>query len=211
MYKLPYYAETDKKVIADFIAQYPFAFLTGCTAENKPVATQIPVFLVEKDGKQFLSGHMMKNTDHHKAFVENKNVLTVFSGKHTYVSGSWYIDPHTASTWNYMSVHIAGSIRFVDDAELEAIMRKTTLHFEGNNPDSPTVFDHLPNDFKQRALQMIAGFEIEVQKMDAVFKLSQDRDEVSYQNIIDKLKQQDADGQVIAGEMEQRQEALFEE
>jgi len=45
--------------------------------------------------------------------------------------------------------------------------------------------------------------------MDNVFKLSQNRDYESYQNIIEKLRQQDIDGQVIADEMQKRTKDLF--
>ena len=94
----------------EFIDEFPFAFLTGVDADNMPVVTQVPLFLKEREGKLFLRGHIMKNTDHHKAFVQNTNVLAVFTGKHCYVSGTWYSNPHTPSTWNYMSVHAKGQI-----------------------------------------------------------------------------------------------------
>lgn len=51
MYNLPYYKEHDQERIKDFIRQHPFAFLSGCDLDNQPVATQIPVFIEEKDGK----------------------------------------------------------------------------------------------------------------------------------------------------------------
>jgi transcriptional regulator len=209
MYNLPYHKEENEQVIREFILEYPFAFLTGCDAENKPVATQVPLFIEEKEGLKILRGHLMKNTDHHKAFLHNANVLAVFTGRHTYVSGTWYSDPYTASTWNYMSVHVSGIIRFLDDQALEDVLRMTTLHFEGNNPQSTTVYDNLPASFKQRVMGAIVAFEIELKEMDTVFKLSQDRDAKSYQNIIDKLKEQDEDGRVIAREMEKRADGLF--
>ncbi len=94
----------------------------------------------------------MKNTDHHKTFLHNKNVLAVFTGKHTYVSGTWYSNPYTPSTWNYMSVHVKGNIKFVNDSELEDILRITSLHFEDQNQQSTTTFDNLPLEFKQKAI-----------------------------------------------------------
>jgi transcriptional regulator len=209
MYDLPYHKERDEKEIKDFINQHPFAFVSGCNIENKPIATQIPVFIEEKDGKKILRGHIMKNTDHHKAFLENENVLVVFTGKNTYVSGTWYSNPYMASTWNYMSVHIKGLIRFLDDNALEEVLRLTSLHFENNNENSPTVYDNLPSEFKQRVMNAIVAFEIEVLEVDTVFKLSQDRDEKSYQNIIEQLRQGNHDGQVIAEEMEKRFNRVF--
>jgi len=209
MYNLPYHKEHNEEVIKDFVARYPFAFLTGCDSENKPVATQVPVFVEEKDGRKILRGHIMRNTDHHKAFLHNENVLVVFTGHHTYVSGTWYSDPYLASTWNYMSVHFKGTIRFLDEAALEDVLRKTTLHFENGNHQSTTVFDNLPLEFKQKFMHAIVAFEIEVKEMDNVFKLSQDRDAESYHNIKEKLKEQGEDGQVIAAEMEKRTGQLF--
>ena len=61
------------------------------------------------------------------------------------------------------------------------------------------------------ASKMIAGFEIEVESIEAIFKLSQDRDEASYKNIIEKLKQQDGGSQIIAQEMQKRKAKLFSE
>jgi len=209
MYDLPYHKEQNAQVIKEFIDQYPFAFLAGCDSENKPVATQVPVFIEEKEGKTILRGHIMKNTDHHKAFVHNENVLVVFTGHHTYVSATWYSNPHQASTWNYMSVHAKGIIRFLDDIALEDVLRKTTLHFENHNQQSTTIFDNLPLEFKQKVMKAIVAFEIEVKEMDNVFKLSQDRDAKSYDNIKERLKGQGEDGQVIAAEMEKRTNDVF--
>jgi transcriptional regulator len=209
MYNLPYYKEQNEQVIKEFIDQNPFAFVAGCDSKNKPVATQVPVFIEEIEGRKILRGHIMKNTDHHKAFLHNGNVLVVFTGNHTYVSATWYSNPHTASTWNYMSVHAKGVIRFLDDNALEDVLRKTSLHFENYNPQSSTVFDNLPLEFKQKVMKAIVAFEIEVKEMDNVFKLSQDRDAKSYDNIIERLKKEGEDGQVIAAEMEKRTKEVF--
>ncbi len=209
MYDLPYHKENDEQAIKAFVDKYPFAFLTGVDEQNKPVATQVPVFIEEKDGRKIMRGHIMKDNDHHRAFLHNPNVLVVFTGHHTYVSATWYSNPYLASTWNYMSVHVKGIIRFLDDDALDDVLRKTTLHFENYNPESTTVFDNLPAEFKKRVMHMIVAFEIEVQEIDTVFKLSQDRDLQSYRNIILKLRENGEAGQVIAEEMEKREQAVF--
>ncbi len=209
MYDLPYHKAKNEQDIKEFISKYPFAFLTGCDSENKPVATQVPVFIEETDGRKILRGHIMKNTDHHKAFLQNENVLVVFTGHHTYVSGTWYSNPYTPSTWNFMSVHVQGILRFLDDDALIDVLRMTTLHFENQNKQSTTIYDNLPAEYTQRLMKAIAAFEVEVKEIDTVFKLSQDRDYESYLNIIKKLKGQNEDGRVIAGEMEKRIMEVF--
>ena len=209
MYNLPYFKENEQEVVLQFMREHPFAFLSGVDAENKPVATQVPVFIDEKDGKLFLSGHIMRNNDHHKAFEQNPNVLAVFTGPHTYVSATWYDNPSQASTWNYMSVHAKGTIRFGNKEDLVAILKRLTLHYENNNPESSTVFDNLSPSYTEPLMKAIVAFEIELTSIENVFKLSQNRDEKSYDNIIAKLKQGDSDAKAIAEIMERRKSKLF--
>ncbi len=209
MYNLSYFKEDDPKVVLDFIHKHPFALVCGCDCGGRPVATQIPLFMEEREVKQILTGHIMKQTDHHKAFEENNNVLCVFTGHHTYVSATWYTNPHQASTWNYMSVHVRGKMKFLPEDVLVEILRKTSLHFEGNNAQSTTVFDNLPEDYLNRLMKAIVGFEVEVEEINNVFKLSQNRDHQSFRNIFSKLSEQDADAQTIAEEMKKREEQLF--
>lgn len=209
MYNLPYFKEQDDEAVLEFMRKHPFVFLSGVDADNKPVASQVPVFIDEKDGKLFLTGHIMKNTDHHKAFDKNPNVLAVFTGPHTYVSATWYDDPHQASTWNYMSVHAKGTLRFGDYNDLVAILKRLTLFYENNNTASTTVFDNLPSEYTEKLMKAIVAFEVEITSIDNVFKLSQNRNEKSFHNIIEKLKGQGSDGEFIAEEMKKRQQQLF--
>ena len=209
MYDLPYYKEEDKEIILRFIHEHPFAFVSGCDEEQKPVATQLPVFIEERNGVHYLTGHIMRNMDHHKAFGKNPNVLVVFTGPHTYVSATWYSNPVQASTWNYMSVHAKGKIKFLEEDGVINVLKKLTLHFENNNSSSSTVFDNLPDAYKQPLMKAIVAFEIEVESIRHVFKLSQDRDEMSYHNIIQKLTEQGGDAKKIADIMKQRAEKVF--
>jgi len=209
MYNLPYFKEEDKEVVLKFMRDHPFVFLTGVNEENKPVATQVPVFIDEKDGKLFLTGHIMKSNDHHKAFEQNPNVLAVFTGPHVYVSGTWYSNPQQASTWNYMSVHAKGTIRFGNEDDLIAILKRLTLHYENNNTASTTIFDNLPSEYTRPLMKAIVAFEVEITSVENVFKLSQNRDEKSFHNIMSKLNEQGSDGKFIAGEMKKIQQQLF--
>lgn len=209
MYNLPYFKEKDAQLVMDFIHQHPFAFIAGCDETSKPVATQIPVFIEERAGKLFLTGHMMRNTDHHKAFVKNPHVLCVFTGPHTYVSATWYHNPHQASTWNYMSVHVKGEMSFLDEEGLINVLQKTSMHFENNNAASTTVYENLSDEYRKPLLKAIVAFEIEVKEIDNVFKLSQNHNKETYHNIIQKLNEQEGDAKAIASEMGKRENVLF--
>lgn len=200
MYKLPDFTEKDPVKMLAFMRQYPFASVMGVSRNQMPVATQLPLFVDERDGKHWLSGHLMKNTDHHKAFMDNPNTLVLFTGPHCYVSASWYADPRQASTWNYMSVQARGVMHFMDEAGLRGILQRTTDYFEAN-PHSGSNYHDLSEEYISRLIPAIVAFEIEVIQLDATFKLSQNRDAKSFEQIIEKLKEQGGDAGKVAEEM----------
>jgi transcriptional regulator len=202
MYKPAYFTETDTTKIIAFINEHPFALLAGIGA-TWPVATQIPLAVEEKNGRVLLHGHLMKKTDHHLAFEQNNNVLAVFTGPHCYISASWYTNPLGASTWNYMSVHAKGKMTFTDEAGSIAALKAITERFEGTG--TAASFDKLSEEYINAMVKAIVGFTIEVESAEAVFKLSQNRDEVTKKNIIEQLKNRGDDNSAgIAAEMEKR-------
>jgi transcriptional regulator len=108
-----------------------------------------------------------------------------------------------------MSVHAKGTIRFGDYDDLVAILKRLTLHYENNNAASTTVFDNLSSSYKEPLMKAIVAFEVAVASIDNVFKLSQNRNEKSFNNIIAKLEKQGSDGRFIAKEMRKRHQQLF--
>ena len=189
---------------------HPFVTLIGCDKNGRIEATQVPVLIEDKTDQLFLRGHIAKKSDHHRAFQENPNVLALFTGAHSYVSGTWYTgNPQQASTWNYIAVHARGQIRFQDEAALVALLKQLSLHFENYNQSSSTIYDNLPIDYKEKLVKAIVAFEIAITELDNVFKLSQNRDEKSYDNIVYQLKQKDGDAKQIGELMERRKDQVF--
>ncbi len=209
MYNVPIYKEKDEKSILEFLNEYPFGLITGVNSKGIPVATQLP-FLFEKRGDDlYLLGHMMKNTDHFKAFEKNPTVLVVFSGPNGYVSATWGNNKSKGSTWNYMSVHCKGNIVFFEGKALVDFMKKFTLTFEDGNTTSPTIYQNLPDAYTSKWMPHIIGFEIKVEHLDTVFKLSQGLDKESYLNIISQLEKRGGTNSFLAKEMKKRVPLLF--
>lgn len=174
------------------------------TGEAYPVATHVPLQIQSNEkGKILLSGHIMRKSDHHRAFEKNDRVLVIFNGPHAYISASWYSNPQSASTWNYMTVHAKGKISLLDDNATYEAVKNITSQYEGNN--QPASFDKLGDAYVHSLLKAIVAFSIEVETIENVFKLSQNRDETSKKNIIARLKERgDANAVKIAEEMEKR-------
>lgn len=204
MYKFKYFTEEDKEKVLLFMHENSFAIITGM-GNVHPVATHIPLDIKHENGKIIFTGHLMKNTDHHKAFLKNENVLVIFTGPHCYVSASWYNNPLSGSTWNYMTVHAKGKIKFGDEVETRIAVESITNKYE--KPGSPAAFGKLPDEYIDKMVKAIAAFTIEVESLDNVFKLSQNHDKETRENIIANLRKNGSAGEnAIAAEIEKRLE-----
>ena len=200
MYDIPYFKAAHPEDILEFMRAHPFALICGADENRIPVATQIP-FLFEQRGDQlFLKGHFMKKQDHTNAFIQNPDVLVVFSGAHSYVSASWYQNKQSASTWNYQSVQAAGKIRFRDKQFLLQLLTQLTETFE--EPGSPSLVQLMDPGYVEKMMQAIVAFEIEVLSVRHVFKLSQNRDRQSRADIISQLNRQGGAAREMADAIE---------
>ncbi|MEO7983868.1 MAG: FMN-binding negative transcriptional regulator [Bacteroidota bacterium] len=210
MYNYPHYKEQDKEKVIAFMRQHPFVMLIGVDPHGRAEVTQIPVLIDERDGKLFLSGHIARKMEHEKALEQNPDALVIFTGAHTYVSGTYYTgDLQQASTWNYISIHARGQVKWMEEDGLINFLKRFTLHFEKDNKTSTTIYDNLPEEYLGKLRKAIIGFELEVTELENVHKLSQNRDEMSYDNIVHELKEQGGAAAEIGTIMEQRRPKAF--
>ncbi|CAL2081163.1 FMN-binding negative transcriptional regulator [Tenacibaculum sp. 190524A05c] len=209
MYNVPSYKEDNVDELLSFINHYPLAFITGLDEKGNFVGTHIPLIVEQREGELCLIGHMMKKTDHYEALFKNNKILVVFNGPNGYVSASWGTNKSKGSTWNYMTVHVNGRISFFEGDQLINLMRDFTLLHENGDSNSPTVYDNLSESYKQRLMPHISGFEIKVEKIEGVFKLSQGVDEETFSNIIEKLEEKNGLDGLLGEEMKKRKEKIF--
>lgn len=210
MYIPKQYREDDPAVIAEFIRRNDFGTVIS-VVDGVPVATHIPLELIQhEDGQQVLVGHFARVNKHWQSFNPDQEILVIFAGAHSYISPRWYTEAQVP-TWNYMVVHAYGKPRITEDtAELYAMVKRLTEIYEANAATPPYQLEGLPEGMVEKQLRGIVGFEIAVTRLEAKFKLSQNRDEQSYANIITELNASGDDvKQGVATEMERRQDGLF--
>ncbi|WP_367757521.1 FMN-binding negative transcriptional regulator [Flavobacterium sp. WC2430] len=199
MYTPDIYKNENQEEIKQFLQENSFGILINQT-NGKLCATHIPLELdINKDGKQILHGHIAKENPQWKGFEENDSVLAVFSGPHSYISSSWY-DHENVPTWNYLAVHVYGKIKIVVGEEAIKSLKKLVDKYEKNS-ENPIRIEDLSSK-TMRQVRGIVAFEIEVTAIEATKKLSQNRDEKNYENIITELeKTQNRDSISIVNEM----------
>jgi transcriptional regulator len=199
------YLVLDDPTIDAFLRAHGFATVVTVAPGGEPSATHLPIELVHgADGERTLEGHFARTNPHWKSIDPEARALVVFTGPHTYVSASWY-DHENVPTWNYQAVHCSGPIELVHEpAELLAMVRRLALHYE---PDGPAGVgfdvDRMTSRFRDAELKGIVGFRIRVEKVEAAFKLSQNRDQANRERVVAKLRERTDDhSRAIADAME---------
>jgi len=185
MYIPPEFKITDETVIENFLREHNFGLLTTQFEDGFPLAAHLPFLMEKKENRYFFYTHLALQNELSR-LPDGSMVLLVFTGAHGYVSSSWYGHPNVP-TWNYMAVHINGKIRKQSSDELHNQLRKlTSLHEQSVNGRIHP--DELPQTMIHGYLQHIVGFEVEATKIEAAFKLSQNRNEADFNSIINELE-----------------------
>jgi transcriptional regulator len=201
MYIPHYFKNENIEDVSDFIEKNSFAILISQT-DSKFQATHIPLVSDKNEnGHTVLYGHISKANPQWKNFVNDSEILAIFTGPHCYISSSWY-DHENVPTWNYIAVHIYGKVKIIEGEKLITALTKLVDKYEKpmKNPVSVTTMSEA---FLAKEIKGIVGFEIEISEIQAAYKLSQNRDEKNHSNIINELrKSNDPNSRQIALEME---------
>jgi len=186
-----------------FMRANPFAILIstppspapGSMNYEGPFATHLPVFVSATDERVVLRGHVAKANPHWRYVEQQPQCLTIFHGPHAYVSASNYITRENVPTWNYGAVHVYGTARtFASPDELQGMLHQLIGTFE---PAYAEQWAGLSESYRERMLSHIVGIEIAVTKIEAKFKLSQNRTKEEQANVIASLEK--AEDTAISG------------
>lgn len=151
-------------------------------------ATHIP-FLVDRarGPNGTLVGHMARANGQWRTLPADGEVLVVFTGPNTYISPGWYGVAPRAPTWNFVTVQAHGHIRLIEDAVRLRDM-VITLSNAMEEPGSPWKAAELDAAYLDRLLPGIVGFEIELSRLEAQLRLSQQNDEAVRRRVLATLE-----------------------
>jgi len=187
MYIPKLYCEEDRRKILEFLRQNEFATLVTYDGE-RPTAGHLLMEVVEDGEKLFVNGHMSRVNPLWKTFEKTPEVLVIFQGPHTYISPTWY-NHVNVPTWNYQAVHIYGKPRIVSDQE--EIYELLSRLVSRNESDSSYRLETLSQDFVMKEIKGIVAFQVEVTRIEANYKLSQNRNNEDYHNIVTHLNERE--------------------
>ena len=184
MYSPDEFIEQQQATIEAFIQNYPFGMLLSVD-DQQPLVSHLPFFYqAQPQGKGTLVSHMARDNPQWRTLESQSALTVVFQGPHAYVSPGWYHSPGVP-TWNYTVVHVRGRARLIEGNEaMTALLQKVTAEFESAY-ETPWRFPF--SEEKMHLFDVIVGFEIEIQSVQAKFKLSQNRPLQDQQAVIRHL------------------------
>ncbi|WP_127021151.1 FMN-binding negative transcriptional regulator [Flagellimonas beolgyonensis] len=200
MYIPPYYENKDIDQIRQFLRENSFGILVN-VVDNKPWGTHIPLELEQDlNGADVLVGHIAKANPQWRYFSDNAEVLCIFNGPHAYVSSSWYKEEEVP-TWNYIAVHVYGTLKVLSEEETMACMFRLVDKYEAGSKNPINLKNMSPKTLRQ--VKGVVGFQIQITDIQATYKLSQTR-QADHAKIISELKERNDPGsQAIADHMNQ--------
>jgi transcriptional regulator len=174
LYVPPLFRIDDQAKLAEFIARNAFGTLVS-SGEDGLRVSHIP-FLPEvgADGKLRLLGHVARANGQWRELEGAREVLAIFQGPHGYISPTWYENHPAVPTWNYAVVHAHGKVRPLDEAGLRRLIGRLSDTYEAGRPN-PWRMEAQADEFLAGLVKAIVGFELEVERLEGKFKLSQNR------------------------------------
>jgi transcriptional regulator len=156
------------------------------------VATMLP--FVHDRSRNVLLGHLARTNDHWRLPVIG-DALVIMRGPDSYITPAWYASKRehgrVVPTWNYMTAHVYGTMTVYDDpAWVSDVVRRLSEHHEAGRAE-PWSVDDAPPKFVSGQLRAIVGVEIAITRIEAKFKLSQNRPDADIDGVISGLR---ADG-----------------
>lgn len=179
--------EHDLVAVEQLIRENGFAILATNGSNGLPLATHIPLERIEREGKWFLHGHIAAANPQRHTLKTGSQALCIFQGAHAYISPSWYDAPNVP-TWNYVAAQLSGTVRILSEAELRASLSALTRRYEEATAQQPILMEQLSESYIAAHIRAIVGFEIAIETIEGKAKLSQNRNDASYRNIIWELR-----------------------
>jgi transcriptional regulator len=204
MYLPRHFEETDPAVIHALVRAHPFATWALVGADGELQVNHLPLMLdAERGANGTLVGHVARANPAWRAAAGGRSVL-VFQGPETYITPSWYASKaehgKVVPTWNYAVVHAHGVVRTIEDKPglLALVSRLTDTHEAARA--KPWQVGDAPADYVEQMLGAIVGIELEVQRWEGKWKVSQNRSAADRQGVAAGLRNdQGAQGDPMAG------------
>lgn len=169
---------TDRTAMLAFMRTHAFAALishgdAGLRATHLPVLVDGGEDGAGDAGRVHVLFHLAKANPQWRDFLPGREVMLIFNGPHAYISPRYYERAESVPTWNYAAVHGYGIPHIMESAEEKYQLLERLIALQ--DPGYLAQFQQLRQEYVSNRLAAIVAFTIQLKRLEARFKLSQDR------------------------------------
>lgn len=175
----------ERAALLAYMRAYSFAALASAGPAGL-MATHLPFVIEEQDGRITLLAHMARANPQWRDFAAGAETLVIFMQPHAYVSPRLYDSRQNVPTWNYVAVHAYGRPKLIAEraAKLELQRKLIRQHDAGYLAQMA----ELPENYIDAKLAAIVSFSLAVTRIEARYKLSQDKNPAERERIARELE-----------------------
>ena len=208
MYLPPVFREDQLEAQHELIRSCPLGTIMTAGAGGL-MANLIPFLVYPDEGEHgVLRGHLSRGNAQWKELADAGECLIVFRGLDDYITPSWYQTKKETGkvvpTWNFVTVHVWGAPRIVEDAAWLSSQLHDLTHSQEHARPVPWKIEDAPDDFIAAQMKAIIGLEIPISRIEGKWKLSQNRPEADRRGVVDGLRTQGERSRAMADLVENR-------
>lgn len=175
----------DRAALLAYMRAYSFATLTTAGSAGL-TATHLPFVVDEEGGRITLLAHMAKANPQWRDFAAATDAMVIFMQPHAYVSPRLYDSRQNVPTWNYVAVHAYGRPALIEERAAKMDLQKKLIRqYDAGYLEQMA---ELPESYLDAKLAAIVSFSLEVTRIDARYKLSQDKNPAERERIARDLE-----------------------
>ncbi len=184
----------DRAALLAYMRAYSFATLAS-TGPAGLTATHLPFVIEEEGGEIRLPAHMAKANGPGRDFGSGHDAMVIFMQPHAYVSPRLYDSRQNVPTWNYVAIHAYGRPLLIEDRGGKLDLQKKLIR--QHDAGYLEQMAELPESYMNAKLAAIVSFSMLATRIDARYKLSQDKNPAERERIAGDLE---AGGDSVAAE-----------
>ncbi len=188
MHPNPIFRNTETNLSLDFANEISFG--TVCiSAEPTPLLSHIP-FQLNAD-RTAIDLHLVRSNPISRALVKSQRQATLsIMGPHGYISPDWYGVEDQVPTWNYVAVHISGTLTLMDQSTLPNVIDGLSDHFETQLAPKPVwKMDKVDPDVMTKMQRQIVPCRLDITQVESTWKLGQNKTDTARHAAADQLEQ----------------------
>ena len=185
MHPNPAFRKTSQGDNIDFARQRSFGVL-AVNSSGGPLISHIP-FQLSQDGT-FLEAHLVRSNPIVKLLARPQKAVMAVSGADAYISPDWYGVENQVPTWNYVAVHLRGTLRLLEKEALRGVLDRLSQDMERRLAPKPEwKLDKVDADIYAKLSRQVVPVAMDVEIIDGTWKLAQNKPEEARAGAADQL------------------------